>query len=103
MIGCPNVIEEVDVATAGAVTLALGRIGPDLDLGTDKSVFNVASMGPRLGAVVGFAGAKLNNASEPPIKQRPKANATRKLKRPDLEVGFLRTIFFARLMGGGCS
>ena len=50
MIGCPNVIEEVDVATAGTVTLRLDRIGPDLDLG-ERSVFNTASMGPRFGAI----------------------------------------------------
>jgi hypothetical protein len=50
-------------------------------------------MGPRLGAVVGFAGARLSVASKPAIKQRLKASKKRKLKRLDSEVEFLRTIF----------
>src|SRR5438093_3751435 len=82
MIGWPNVIEEVDVTTAGTVMFGLCRIGPPLDL-AERLVLNVASMSPRLGAVVGFAGAKLSVASEPPIKQSAKANKKRGLKRPD--------------------
>jgi hypothetical protein len=102
MIGWPNVIEDVDVGAAGTITLGLGRIGPDLGL-SEKSVLKVASMDPRLRVGIGFAGATLSVASKPPIKQRLKATKKRKLKRLDLEVEFLRTVFLSRLMGGGGS
>ena len=102
MIGWPNVIEDVDVGAVGPITLGLGRIGPDLGL-SEKSVLKVASMSPRLGVGVSFAGATLSVASKRAIKQRLKASKNRKLKRPDSEVEFLRTFFLSRLMGGGGS
>jgi hypothetical protein len=80
--GWPNVIEDVTVGAAGRATLGLGRIGPPLDLG-ERSVFNAASMGPRVGVGVGFEGAKLSIASKPLITQSRKANKKRRLKRPD--------------------
>jgi hypothetical protein len=100
MIGWPNVIEDVDVGAVGPITLGLGRIGPDLGL-SEKSVLKVASMGPRLGVGVAFAGAKLSIASKPAIKQRLKASKKRKLERLDSEFEFLRTVFFVSINGWG--
>jgi hypothetical protein len=82
MIGWPNVIEDVDVAAAGVSVRRLDSIGPELNLG-ERSVLNNASIGPRLGAVVGLTGAKLDVANKPPIRQSAKANMKRGLKRPD--------------------
>lgn len=87
-MGWPNVIEDVDVSAAARATLGLGRIGPSLDLG-ERSVLNVASIGPREDDVrVGWAEVKLNKASAAPIEQRARARRMRDLKR-NFEGGFL--------------
>jgi hypothetical protein len=47
--------------------------------------------------LVGGSDAKLRKASKAPTEQRLKANKTRGLKRPDLEVGFVCMMIFPNI------